>query len=154
MKRKKSSPPVKSAKKPRRRKHVLAALMPASGSKAREKKAALRTLMLLSGLLGGPSKARSIRLNSSIPEFSGFGISEGERKCLLAIFHAERDAMPKGGVALGFRIELAAAFLAMVIDTAYLAAEATGMQDHDIYAEVAIDLAVERGREIWAQDSG
>lgn len=110
-------------------------------------------MLVLNGILGD-ARGRNIQLNSTIAELAGLGFTEAERDCFLAILHAEKHNFPPGGVALRFRIELAAAFLSTLISHAYDAAEGAGISDPDNFAEVAIDLAVERGREVWAQGSG
>jgi hypothetical protein len=58
------------------------------------------------------------------------------------------------GAALRYRIDIAAAFAAMLIHQTYSASEAKELPDPDIFAEVALDLMIARAKEIWAQDSG
>lgn len=150
----KKTPNARGGKAAKRsRKSALASLMPARGSTAKAAKAELRALLVLDGLLGD-ARDRPIRLHSSIPELAGLGFTQPERDCFMAILHAEKHNFPPGGAALRFRIELAAAFLSTLISHAYEAAEGAGISDPENFAEVALDLAVERGREVWAQGSG
>ena len=58
---------------------------------------------------------------------------------------------PTGGPNLRYRIELAAAFLAHVIDHAYAAAVANGGGPRE-FSNVALNIAIRRAQEIYGQD--
>jgi len=58
---------------------------------------------------------------------------------------------PYGGPNLRYRIELAAAFLAHVIDHAYDAAVRNG-GDPKEFSNLALNIAIRRAQEIYGQD--
>jgi hypothetical protein len=62
-----------------------------------------------------------------------------------------RRLNPKGGPNLRYRIELAAAFLAMVLQSAYKAGVETGTDPNDL-VNLSLNLVIRRGQEIYGQD--
>ena len=62
-----------------------------------------------------------------------------------------RKLNPTGGPNLRYRIELAAAFLADVMDHAYDAAIATATSDPNDLRHLAINLVIRRAEEIYGQ---
>jgi hypothetical protein len=113
--------------------------------------------MFIASFLRTPGREEaSVELNTSVPELKSLPITARERDCLLAVMKAEEKNFPyeRGGVALRYRIELAAAFTAAVISQTSSATEANDLSDPDVFAEVALELTIARAKEIWAQDSG
>lgn len=152
---KRTSKGSREGKKPTRRsaRASVSALLPATGKAAKEKQHGVRSMLILSSLLGGEhQKGRPISLNTSINQLKSLRLSEAERDCMHAAMRAEGQSMPKRGVAMGYRIEIAAAFVSMIIHQAYSAAGANEGLDPDVLAQTCIELAVERAKEIWSED--
>lgn len=59
---------------------------------------------------------------------------------------------PKGGANLRYRIELAAAFLADVLGSAYEAGLATGWDEPSELVDLSLELVIRRAQEIYGQD--
>jgi hypothetical protein len=110
-------------------------------------------------------KAVPSRPATAIPELKGH-LSAKQYQAVVEIVHfasrlQESDLNPHGGVTLRWRVEVAAAFLAAVIDHAKDAACATakedGISDFELafreegVRETMLDLAVQRAREIVRQ---
>jgi hypothetical protein len=130
--------------------------LPARGLLAKEKLDGIKFSMFLLSMIGKQDDPkRQIEVPTAIYELRSLKISNEEAACLDATMSAEAQNFPvsTGGVAMRYRVELAAAFLAMVIDQSYSSTEALKKLEPDIMAQVMIDLTVARAREIWAQDS-
>lgn len=133
-------------------KSKIASLMPIQGEEAKEQQAAIKLSMFMTGLIGNPDETnRIIRAPTAIRELRALRLSPAEAKCLETTMAAEAENFP-GGVAVRYRIELAAAFLASAINLAYDAAATHENREPDVLAQTYIDLVIARAREIWAED--
>jgi hypothetical protein len=147
--------PQRRAEISRTRQAKVRNLLPAQGKSAAEKKAALKLLMFMSGLVGGQQEMkRTIREPTDIRELRSLFLSDAEVTCLDAINAAEHSNYPQDGAALRYHVELAAMFLAALIRYAYNSYEANKAIAPDLLADTTLDLAVARAREIWAGHGG
>ena len=103
----------------------------------------------------GKGRAEPLAPTTSIPELRVIEFSEYAYHCVIAATRAADQVQidnlnPDGGPNLRYRIELAAAFLAHVMEHAYKAAEA-GKADPKQLCNLAVNLTVRRAEEIYGQ---
>jgi hypothetical protein len=93
---------------------------------------------------------------TAIPELSVIELTPFAYQCVIeAIDAADKVQIermnPMGGPNLRYRIEIAAAFLAHVIEHAYDAAVANGCDPRE-FSDLALNIAIRRAQEIYGQD--
>jgi len=98
------------------------------------------------------------RPTTQIPELNAMGLTPFGYQCVVeAITAADRVQIkkmnPKGGPNLRYRIELASAFVAHVLEHAYSAALATGTGDPRDLVHLATNIVFRRAEEIYGQGS-
>ncbi len=92
-------------------------------------------------------------LHTKIPEMRAFPFTQEDFDQILEILQAVAPIQARG-MKVVTRIELAAAFLASAIESAYDAAEELGGFDApEDFFDLALDIVVRRAKEIYGQGS-
>jgi hypothetical protein len=101
-------------------------------------------------------KAEPERPTTAIPELNLIELTPFAYQCVIEAIDAADQVQiekmnPSGGTNLRYRIEIAAAFLAHVMEHAYDAAVANG-GDPKEFTNLALNIAIRRAQEIYGQD--
>lgn len=98
-------------------------------------------------------------ITTSIPELNAIEWTEYMHHAVIEAIRRSDEVQiermdPRGGPNLRYRIELAAAFLAHVMEHAYAAAEALGGMEPGHFVDLGVNLVVRRAEEIYGQSGG